>query len=93
MEGSQIPNAQNQAVTVAAFSAKYRSKREVYCFLTVDVHAYLPALHTLTIYFLKDIITGAKKCKSSLASHIFRLDVQMKSVVHIHVPAFENLSM
>ena len=30
MEGSQIPNANNQPVTVAAFSAKFRSKREVY---------------------------------------------------------------
>ena len=63
MEGRQIPNAHNQAITVAAFAAKYRSKREVYTFLTVDVKCYLPAPHTLTIYFLKDIITGAKKCK------------------------------
>ena len=63
MEGRQIANANNQTVTVAAFAAKYRSKREVYTFLTVSVKAYLPAPHTLTIYFLKDIITGAKKCK------------------------------
>ena len=63
MEGSQIPNVQHQAITVAAFAAKYRSKREVYTFLTIDVKCYLPAPHTLTIYFLKDIITGAKKCK------------------------------
>ena len=63
MEGSQIPNANNQPVTVAAFSAKFRSKREVYQFLTLDVRAYLPPVHTLTLYFLKDIVSGAKKRK------------------------------
>ena len=63
MEGSQIPNANNQPVTVAAFSAKFRSKREVYQFLTLDVRAYLPPVHTVTLYFLKDIVSGAKKRK------------------------------
>ena len=37
MEGIQIPNANDQPVTVAAFSAKFRSKREIYQFLTLDV--------------------------------------------------------
>ena len=61
MEGSQIPNANNQPVTVAAFSAKFRSKREIYQFLTLDVRAYLPPVHTLTVYFLKDLNSAAKK--------------------------------
>ena len=74
MEGAQIPMAQGPAhITTAAFAAKFRSKRgkwlsimtlaEVFTFLTVDVKAYLPAMHTLTIYFLKDLIAGKKKCK------------------------------
>ena len=63
MEGSQIPNANNQPVTVAAFAAKFRSKREIYQFLTLDVRAYLPPVHTLTVYFLKDLVSGAKKRK------------------------------
>ena len=60
-------------VTTATFAAKFRSKRgkckllltlkEVFTFLTVDVKAYLPAMNTVTIYFLKDLITGQKKCK------------------------------
>ena len=54
MEGRQIPaQQQSTQVTAAAFSAKFRSKREVYTFLTVDVKAYVPAMHTVTIYFLK----------------------------------------
>ena len=41
------------SVTSAAFAAKFRSKREVYQFLTVDVKAYLPPLENVTTYFLK----------------------------------------
>ena len=50
-------------MTAAAFAAKYKSKRECYTFLAVDVQAYLPAYDTITIYFLKDIINGSKKSK------------------------------
>ena len=93
MEGSQIPNANDQPVTVAAFSAKFRSKREIYQFLTLDVRAYLPAVHTLTIYFLKDIVSGAKKRKYQAANNPTMADIQMRSVVHISCPAYENLSL
>ena len=94
MEGRQIQeNQHNESVTTAAFAAKFRSKRgkyapivtliltEIFTFLTVDVKAYLPALHTVTIYFLKDLISGRKKI------------VPMAHLVHIHVPAYENLSL
>ena len=50
-------------VTAMAFASKYKSKREVYTFLTVDVGAYLPAYETITIYFLKDLVSGKKKSK------------------------------
>ena len=53
MEGTQIPQGMNESVTSAAFAAKFRSKREVYQFLTVDVKAYLPPLENVTTYFLK----------------------------------------
>ena len=46
-----------------SFASKYKSKREVYNFLTVDCHAYLPPYDNLTIYFLKDLVSGAKKSK------------------------------
>ena len=67
------------------FAAKFRSKRgkynnsinfifaEIFTFMTMDVKAYLPAIHTVTIYFLKDLITGKKKF------------VPMAGVVHVHV--------
>ena len=53
--------------------------------------AYLPAMHTVTIYFLKDLITGAKKCKSTIATHF--PDIPMDKVIQIHVPCYENLSL
>ena len=68
---------QQEKVNVQSFQAKYKSKRECYNFLAVDVGVYLPAYETVTIYFLKDIISGTKKCKcrfnilSKTSSRIF----------------------
>ena len=66
-------------ITAAAFASKYKSKREVYNFLAVDVGIYLPSFGTcpktafltlcfhhieqVTIYFLKDLACGKKKSK------------------------------
>jgi hypothetical protein len=48
-------------MTAAAFSSKFRSKREIFVFMTVDVTAYLCNCDNLTIYFLKDLVTGKRK--------------------------------
>ena len=50
-------------ITTSEFSAKFRSKNEVYTFLAVDVGAYLPPTECVTIYFLKDLVSGKRKCK------------------------------
>ena len=50
-------------ISTAAFSAKFRSKSEVYQFLTIDVGAVLPQKECVTTYFLKDLVMGRKKCK------------------------------
>ena len=52
---------QKTEVTAATFSSKFRSKREIYVFLTVDVKAYLPNCDNVTIYFVKDLVTGKRK--------------------------------
>jgi hypothetical protein len=54
-------NASPSKVTAAAFSSKFRSKKEIYVFLTVDVRAYLPNYDNLTIYFCKDLVSGQRK--------------------------------
>ena len=57
----QPGNIQKRQITSAAFASKFRSKREIYVFLTVDAKAYLCNCDNLTIYFLKDLITGKRK--------------------------------
>ena len=52
-------------LTAAEFAAKFRSKSEVYAFMSIDVAAYLPPHECVTIYFLKELVEGKKKCKSS----------------------------
>ena len=44
-----------------AFASKFQSKRECYTFLTLDVKAYLPPYKNITIYFLKDLVSGERK--------------------------------
>ena len=61
---AQIP--QKVKLTAKEFAAKFSTKRECFTFLTIDCKAYLPDYDTLTIYFLKDLIAGKKKCKCSL---------------------------
>ena len=55
---------QRQQITAKEFAAKYNSKRECYNFLAVDAGVYLPSYEQVTIFFLKDIISGKKKRKS-----------------------------
>ena len=52
-----------QFVNVNTFAAKYKSKREVYTFMSIDGGAYLPPFETVTVYFLKDLVAGLRKCK------------------------------
>jgi hypothetical protein len=57
-------------VTAAEFASKYKSKREVYNFLTINCKAYLCSAENVTIYFLKDLVAGKKKCKSTALSNL-----------------------
>ena len=52
-----------QRIPIKEWSAKFRSKKEVYNFLCYDAKAVIPPFKVCTIYFLKDLISGKKKCK------------------------------
>ena len=54
---------EQQRVTAAQFAAKFRSKREIFTFLTVEAKAYLSNVDSLSIYYLRDLASGKKKCK------------------------------
>ena len=81
-----------QFVNVAAFSSKFRTKREIFTFLAVDGEAYLPPFETVTVYFLKDIIQGQKKCKYPYIVLTIAV-VSTHAVRHLPVPQYPNLSM
>ena len=48
-------------ISAKEFGSKFQSKREVFLLLTLQCQAYLPKYENVTIYFLKDIISGAKR--------------------------------
>ena len=73
-------------ISAAEFSAKFRSKKECYFFLTVTVKAYLPGYETVTIYFLKDLMSGAKKCKAISIVDSDSLDIKCDNFRHIYCP-------
>ena len=50
-------------IPAAIWQAKYASKREQFNFLTQQAKAWLPSYETVTIYWLKDLVNGKKKCK------------------------------
>jgi hypothetical protein len=51
------------SVNVKAFSAKYKSKKEIYGFLAGPCKAYLVGYEGVSIYYLRDILRRKKKCK------------------------------
>ena len=62
MEHQRIDTSK-QRISTASSAAKFRSKSEVFQFLTIDVGAVLPSKDCVTTYFLKDLVMGRKKCK------------------------------
>ena len=54
---------QKHQVLASTLAAKAKSKYEIYVFLCSDAGIYLPKVHHVTIYFLKDIFRGMRKGK------------------------------
>ena len=48
-------------VLAKEIGAKYSTKYEIYKFLNEKCGIYLPVHRTVTIYFLKDLMSGKKK--------------------------------
>ena len=63
MEVQIDTSAARQKVTAQMFAAKFKSKKEVFVFLTVNCKAYIAPHDCVTIYFLKKLVDGTRKCK------------------------------
>jgi hypothetical protein len=68
-------------VNVNEFRAKFKSKLECYNFLSIQCECYLPDYETVTIYHLKDLISGKK------------VQIKNENVKNIHVPQYESLGL
>ena len=69
------------AVTSTEFSQRFSSKQEAFRFLASEVGIYLDTYETMSIYHLKDIISGQ------------RSRIKSKDVKFVHVPHFSSLSV
>ena len=54
--------ASKQKVSAQAFAARYRSKKEIFNFLSSNVGCYLCSHDNLSIYYLKAIMEGKRYC-------------------------------
>ena len=72
---------QKVKINAKDFGAKYRDKREVYHFLSHDCGAYIPSYDTVTIWHLRDLVSGQ------------RLMINGKDIKHISVPQYEDLTI
>ena len=51
----------SKQISSATYGSKFSSKKEVVCFLQVSVNSYIAPSNTLSIYFLKQLVSGQKK--------------------------------
>ena len=89
---NQAQMTQRQQITAKEFASKYNSKREVFNMLAVDAQVYLPDYSQVTIYFLKDLLNGKKKCKwhrHRILDDLSLIDIKGHEVAWIQVPQYE----
>lgn len=75
-----------QQVNINDITSKFRSKKELYNFLSQECGAYLPRHNSTNIYFLKDIIMGEKEVDFYyfiILQYISRKDIMIADVPHI----------
>ena len=73
MNDDQILEEPKVNINALQFSARFKSKTEVFYFLTVECHAYLPKCSATNIFWMKKLIDGSLKvsmAKSRLANRI-----------------------
>ena len=80
--------APKQKISAQAFAARYRSKKEIFNFLSSNVGCYLCSHENLSIYYLKAIMEGKRyrRCLHLLISPFCRKYVKCDRVSYIYVP-------
>ena len=82
---TSVINSMSQRNTVmiapAAFASRYKSKKEIWRFLSCEACVYLPPYQTVTIFHMRDLVSGK------------RTMILTQNVKTISVPFFEGLSI
>ena len=80
-----------QRINAATFAAKFKSKKECWNFLAIEAGGYLPPYSSITIFHMKQIISGKKKSKSDLNNAKSVTVLLNHHLVNIEIPHYENL--
>ena len=87
---------EGQKVSIADIAAKMESKHEIYQFLTTELQMYLPKYKQTSIYWMREIIAGKRKCKSwslNRVLNVFYIGLKAHAIKHHTVPYYENLTV
>ena len=57
------------------------------------VGAYLAGYENVSIYYLRDLVSGKKKCKCGLLCITLRIVIKAAEVKHIFMPFYEDLTV
>ena len=85
-----------QRIPVKEIHSKYSTKYELYRFLASRNNVYLPHHRHVTIYFLKEILSGRKMRKLLLQIMTFLpvfVDIDGQDVKTLNVPYYETLTL
>ena len=61
---------QREMVVSKNFSAKFRTKGEVWRFMATEAKIYVPPYQTITIWHLKDLASGKKRYVKHLCNNL-----------------------
>ena len=90
---SRMRDQKASRLSAKEFSAKFKSKKECFNFLTVDVGAYLCGFEAVTTYFLRDLIAGKRKSKNNVLLILFLIVVKCSAVKVIFIPQYAHLTI
>ena len=76
-DNDQIMDQPRHQISLAEFSKKYRTKKEVWQFVAMEMDVYCPEYEQCTTYFLADLACGVKHCKY----HAFNFEFILNLVV------------
>ena len=83
---------QNQQISAQIFGSRFKSKAEIYRFITLELQAYLPSQNVITLYFISDLLSGKKKVLSFFSFYFFVQFIKGTDVKHTVAPMYESIS-